>query len=956
MNWNVLKSIFKRDFVSYFSNPTGYVFICVFVVLSALATFWPPEFFSNNLANLDQLSHWLPFIMLVFIPAITMSMWAEERHQGTDELLLTIPASDFDVVLGKYLAAVAIFTVSLLFSAFSIFLVFNYGLGSPDFGLYVSTYVGYWFIGIGMISIGMVASFITTNLTVGFILGMLLNLPLALFGVADWIIKDPGFAQEIRRWSALEQFRDFQAGVISLGGMTYFITIAAVMLYLSMILIGQRHWRAREQGRALSLHFLVRTIALAAIAVSLTAYAHSHNRLRMDISSEQLSSLSGDTLALLKQIREDDAVQTIKIDAYVSPQVPTEYAARKLDFLSALQEFQALGGGKIVVNKHEIPNYGPEALLAEKNYGITPQAVYVVEESEQKREELFLGAAVTSGPDRIVIPFFGKGIPVEYELIRSIMTVSNPKRLRLGVIDTGLPLMGFGNTRRNEFPLITELRKQYDVDDRPIDLSRPIKEQYDVLLAVQPSMLEPLQMDHFVDAIRDGIPTVILEDTMPYFYPPQYAVGTSQPRFQDPRMAMYGMPSAPKGDIEQLWRLLGVQVFPNEVIWQKYNPDRTIRSRADPQWIFIDQGNGAAHAFNPDNPISAGLNQVLLVYPGSLVPDDDSPLVFEQLAVTGEASGTVDVAQLNPEDANYDVFGKKLTRESYILAAQIHGTLPEDDQLLTDVLKKQTTGDEGSDDTTDADDGADAADETDASDEVDAADAANEADAADAAENAEEDSTDVADTGIEIPEQQVNVAVVMDIDWIIPDFFTIRQRGDQQILPTTQNVTFILNLIDHLAGEDRFLEIRKRTRIHRTLTKIDEATRDYREESLKKEKEFVTDIMQRIEEAKQSYQQKVDEVDQREGLSDIARRQLKERVEIEEGEILAADINALNGELNRTKKQNQYELKQKIRAEEDFYKFLAILIPPIPPLLLALFVFFRRRSAEREGVAKERLR
>ena len=771
MNWTVLKAIFRRDFVSYFSNPTGYVFICVFVMLSALAAFWPPDFFSNNLANLDQLNKWLPFILLVFIPAITMSIWAEERRQHTDELLLTLPASDMDVVVGKYLASVAIYTVALLFSMFSIYLVFAYGLGTPDIGLFIGTYVGYWFIGLAMLAIGMVASFLTSNLTVGFILGMVFNAPLAMFGVADWIIKNPQLAQSIKRWSALEQFQDFERGVISLSGISYFVMIAVVMLYISIVLIGRRHWGGREEQQSMWAHYLARTLGLVAIAVGLNLFISHHNAIRADMTSENLNSLSPRTVQLVKDLRGNDKLKTIKIDAYVSPQVPAEYAAHKLNLLSTLSELSSLSGGKIVVDVHEIENFSEEATNAEKAYGIEPREVRTIDRGARKTDEIFLGAAFSAGLDRVVIPFIDKGIPIEYELVRSICTVAQQQRKKLGVLKTAAPLLGGfsmqGQTEESQ--LVVELKKQYDVVE--VDPSKPIKEKYDVLLAVQPSSLNPTSMTNFVAAVKCGQPTAIFED--PYPWPQLYpeVVGTSQPnRPPGGMMGMFGGGGQPepKGDISQLWKLLGVEMYGDEIVWQDFNPEPKLGDIYR-EWIFIDEGlasHGTPNPFDPDDPISAGMKQVLFFWPGSFRPAEGSKLNFQKLAVTGRNSGTISHQDVDASLRGGNPLGVRrvTTHEPYIVAAHITGDLSADGGLyLTDKKdgKAATPGDEAKKGEDKAAEGKDAK----------AADADAKTD--DNAKSGEEDAL----AGKEPEKTKLDVVLVADIDWIAPIIFRLREMG-----------------------------------------------------------------------------------------------------------------------------------------------------------------------------------
>jgi ABC-2 type transport system permease protein len=935
MNLHVISAIFRRNFVSYFSNPTGYVFICVFVLLGSFAAFWPDEFFNANLANLDQLNRWFPYIMLVFIPAITMSIWADERRQGTDELLLTIPAADIDVVLGKYFAAVAIYTVSLLFSLICNLSVLG-RLGAPDFGLFLGTYFGYWMVGLAMLAIGMVASFLTGNLTVAFILGVAFNAPLVFLNVIDGIVRGSAWTATAKGWSIGEQMSDFGRGVMSLSSMAYFLMIAVVMLYLCMVLIGRRHWLGGHNGKSLGPHYLIRALALVAIAVGVNLLVQNWS-IRADVTQERLNSVAPESRKLISEI---DATHPVVIEAYISPNIPKEFVQTRVDLLNLLREFQQISGGKIKSKIYDnVEPLTEEAQRAEEQFGIVPVEVLTEARGTLDQERVLLGAAITSGLEKIVIPFFERGVPVEYELVRSIRTITEPKRKRLGVLQTDAELFGGfamtaqGPTQRPRERLIEELEKQYDVVR--VDPNGPITETYDVLLAVQPSSLTQAQMGNFIEAVRKGQPTAIFEDPLPLYI--SGAPGTSQPkRPKQDAMSMFRPPQQvePKGDIRRLWDLLGVEMverpagFDREVavVWQDFRPQ--MFSGIDyitPEYVFVSrEAPGATEPFSQKEIISSHLQAVILPLPGAFNARNAATTDFQPLITTGNMTGTVSVKDLMASRGDPLLIRSAEgppTKENYVLAAHITGAPKPVEDADEDLTGKQDEADKKG------------------------------------------DAKKAAGKG-----PGINVVLVADIDMLASLFFDSRARRmpDGELQLDTDNVTFVLNTLDELANEKSFTAIRNRRPIHRPLTAIGDSTQQAREEAALAKAKFEKDSQTAAEALNKSYEAAEESLnkeleslknnpnaDPRTVNQKALELSLKLQVDQRRKETLDAQ---LSRDKKRKEEQANRDYAGAVRAVQDRYKLWSVILPPIPPLLVAFFVYFHRRTKEREGVSKARLR
>jgi ABC-2 type transport system permease protein len=226
-NVDNVRHIFKREFKAYFVSPIAYIVISIFLLIIGWLFF--STFFLMGQANLIRFFSMLPLTFAFVIPAITMRLFSEEISVGTYEILLTLPVTFLDIIIGKFLAAVAF--VAVMLSPTLFYAIFTSGLGKLDWGPVIGGYIGGLLLGASFCAIGLLASSLTRNQVIAFIIGMVICFSLTmltdflLFFLPDALVKT------FQYFSANYHFQNIAKGVLDSRDILYFLSVMYLALY-----------------------------------------------------------------------------------------------------------------------------------------------------------------------------------------------------------------------------------------------------------------------------------------------------------------------------------------------------------------------------------------------------------------------------------------------------------------------------------------------------------------------------------------------------------------------------------------------------------------------------------------------------------------------------------------------------------------------------------------------------
>jgi len=243
-NVKTINSIFQREFKAYFASPVAYVFLVAFLVLVGFLTFGVTMFYERRQANLTPFFFWHPWVYLLLVPAATMGLWAEERRTGTIELLLTLPVTLVETLVGKFLAAWAFIGIALALT-FPVVMTTAW-LGDPDFGAIVCGYLGSFLLSGACVAVGVFASALSRSQVIGFVIALAICLFMLIIGfdpvinaVSGWGVP-AGIVNAVASCSLMQHFDAMRRGVIDFYDIGYYIGVMVFMLAAAHVVTDNR--------------------------------------------------------------------------------------------------------------------------------------------------------------------------------------------------------------------------------------------------------------------------------------------------------------------------------------------------------------------------------------------------------------------------------------------------------------------------------------------------------------------------------------------------------------------------------------------------------------------------------------------------------------------------------------------------------------------------------------------
>ena len=406
-------TIARRELKALFDQPAGYILLIVFTAVNAFLFFRQADLY--GVASLRPMLDFLPWILLLLVPAVTMRALAEDVRSGTLEVVLAQPISQLELLLGKYLGQVLFLWLAL---AITLTIPLGLALGTaPQLGITIAQYVGAALLILALAGIGIWASSVTRNQVTAFILAVTVMFVLILVGLDPLIVGLPAQLGAIAAsLGVLSHFSSIARGVIDLRDAVYFVSLAVLLLVLAYFALLSR--KMTPQGEALKrLRLGTALLAVAVIVVNLLRIGG-----RIDLTPGNAFTLSPATRQLLGTLPD-----LVTVRLFTSAALPPEVSFLKRDVDDLLSDYRAAGHGKLKLVIAD-PAADSSALREARSLGIPPVQFNVLGQSELQVKEGYLGIAVGYGDGVKTIPFVQQTNDLEYRLTSDIRALTHPEK------------------------------------------------------------------------------------------------------------------------------------------------------------------------------------------------------------------------------------------------------------------------------------------------------------------------------------------------------------------------------------------------------------------------------------------------------------------------------------------------------------------------------------------------